>query len=236
MSRWLTYAVLLAATAALGASAYAIVRVGAAAESAIAETRETMHQARLALGSVRGLTFDLRKNWTANTELQSRATKQAAESLERIVRATEMTLARFSDSMAGVGRAAEETLSEAKLRLIPAAEGVLREVQSAAAGVRPVLDETRATVAAARPVLDSTRAAVDGVAAETRATIAEVRPVLQSTDQVVCAVGQIADSGARVAEHYERLITRPTWKQRAKGYIQLILSAFNLWGNARLAF
>ncbi len=226
----------LAATAALGASAYAILRVGAAAEAAIAETRETMHQARLALGSIRGLSFDLRKNWTANTELQSRATKQAAESMERIVRAAELALARFSDSAAGVGRVAEETLSEAKLRLVPAAEGVLCEISGAAAGVRPVLDETRATVAEIRPVLDSARQAVDGIGAETQATIAEVRPVLQSTDAVVRSVGGIAESGRAVARYYELLVTRPTWRQRAKGYIQLVLSAFNLWGNARLAF
>ena len=229
-------AVLLAATAALGASAYAIVRVGAAAEAAIAETRETMHQARLALGSVRGLTFDLRKNWTSNTELQSRATKQAAESMERIVRATEMALARFSDSMAGVGRVAEETLSEAKFRLIPAAEGVLCEVQSAAAGVRPVLDETRATVAAARPVLAAAQAGVEGISAETERAIAGVRPVLDSVDGIAGALASVSRRADNVAAHYEALILHPTWRQRAKGYIQLILSAFNLWGNARLVF
>lgn len=234
--RWLTCAALLAVTAALGASAYAVLRVGAAAESAIAETRETMHQARLALGSLRGLTFDLRKNWTANTDLQTRITERALSALERTTRATEQTMARAARAVEVLAEDASGALSDARGRLIPAAEGVLREVQGAAAGVRPVLDETRATVAAVRPVLDSTRQVVDGIGAETQATIAEVRPVLQSTDAVVRSVGGIAESGRKVADHYERLITRPTWKQRAKGYVQLILSAFNLWGNAKLIF
>ena len=234
--RWLTYAALLAVTVALGASAYAVIRVGAAAESAIAETRETMHQARLALGSLRGLTFDLRKNWTSNTDLQTQVTERALAALERTTRATEQAMSRAAKAVESLAAEASGALSDARGRLIPAAEGVLLEVQAAVAGVRPVLDETRETVAQVRPVLDSTRQAIDGIGAETQATVAEVRPVLRSTDAVVRSVAGIAASGERVAAHYEKLITHPTWRQRAKGYLQLVLSAFNLWGNARIIF
>lgn len=236
MSRWAITVMCLAATAALVACAFAVVRVGNAAESAIAEARETMHQARLALGSLRGLTFDLRKNWTANTELQSRATKQAAEALERIVVATELTLTRFSGSVAALGRVASETLSEAKIRLIPAAEGVLCEMRDAAAGVRPVLDETRASVAEIRPVLDSTRQAVDGIGAETQAAIAEVRPVLQSTDAVVRSLGGISESGANIAKHYEKLILHPSFWQRFRGWLSLGANALTAFAGSKIAF
>lgn len=224
--RWLTCLALIALCVVLGLSAW---RVSKALEAAVVEAKETMHQARLALGSVRGLTFDVRRNWTANTDLQQRVTERALTALERTTRATEQAMSRAAGAMECLAGEAASTIAEARERIVPAAEEAIHEVSNAAAGVPPVLEEARATVAA-------TRQAVDGIGAETQATIAEVRPVLQSTDAVVRSVGGIAESGRAVARYYELLATRPTWRQRAKGYIQLVLSAFNLWGNARLAF
>ena len=230
--RWLTCALMLLCVAlviAVWRVSEALVasmdRLTVAAEQTTATARETLEDAQTTMKRVRNLAYDVHKNWTDNAALQTRA----LSTLERTTRATESALSRCAASVETLAGEAASTIAEARERIVPATEEAIHEVSNAAAGIPPVLEEARATVAA-------THQAIDGIGAETQATIAEVRPVLQSTDAVMRSGGGIAEAIHKVMDHYEQLITHPTWKQRAKGYFQMILSAFNLWGNAKLLF
>jgi hypothetical protein len=208
----------------------------AAAELTITEAQAAVKQAKLAIVSAHGLTFDLRKNWTSNTTMQTETMERLLSSLERTTRASEMALARSAVAVESVTREASDTVADMRMRLIPAVEGAICEASTALRGVGPVLAEATATIAAVRPVLDTARAGVEGIATESRAAVADTRTILRSTDAVVGSLGAIAQSGAAVAAHYEKMILHPSWSQRLKGVLQLVLSGFTVWGNAKLIF
>lgn len=221
----------------------ALWRVLSATEAAIAATEKTIEeaqtvakQAKLAIMSAHGLTFDLRKNWTANVDMQTRTMERVLSALERTTRATEAAMSR---SAAGVERVTAEvssTVEETRNRIIPAVESAIAEVTRSVAGVQPVLTEASATIAAVRPVLDTTRAGIDGITAETKTAIAGITPILATTDALMCSAAGIVESGAKVAKHYETMILHPSKTQRLKGLLQLILSGFTVWGSAKMIF
>lgn len=240
MKTWMFAVLTICGAAFLLATAWGVVGLLDSADRVV-------NQGRLMMESIRGTTMQVHKmtqdavtNQKTLVEAIDRLSKGAAVSMDRMAISAVATLDRLATRLEKVAVSLEAAIN----RTADGVEPVLREAAATVRAVREeVIPEVRATVAGVRPVLDETCAAVRelrtgiaGISAETQGAIADIRPVLASTDFVVSQIGEIAESGSNVAKHYEKMILHPSLSQRAKGWLQLILSGFTLWGNAKIAF
>lgn len=240
MKTWMAGTLTICGAAFLLATAWGVVGLLDSADKVV-------DQGRLMMASLRGTTMQVHRmaqdavqNQKTLVEAIDRLSRGAAASMDRMAVSSAAALDRLAARLEKVADALESAvdrtadgvepvLREAAATVRAVREEVIPNVKDAIAGIRPVLGEACA-------VLEETRVGIAGISSETQGVVSDLRPILGSTDFVVRQVGAIAESGAAVAKHYENMILHPSLSQRAKGWLQMVLSGFTLWGNAKVIF
>ena len=199
------------------------------AEKTTKRMEDTLTQARLTVMSLHGLSFDLRKNWTANQQVQ----EKTLATLVKITNATERAIITITDEFA-------LTMDRTRNTIIPATEDTLKELRSTVAETKLAIHdlsiETAKTIAEVRPVLQATEKTITGIGTETQTVLRKVQPIEDNLGDLSKNVANMSLRLDNVIAKYEKTILHPSWKQRVKGVFQLILSSFNLWADMRLIF
>ena len=199
-------------------------------ENTIKETRETISelkqrikeakaveaQLKFAIMSWHGVSFDLRKNWTANEKVQERT----IATLEKLTATTEKAINTLVQEFA-------LTMEHTRDIIIPSAEAAINNLTDASAQLKTSIadlsKETCATIAEVRPVLKTTEQ-----------TVAKLQPIMENGNVIMGNLNSISQRADNIVAKYEKTILHPSWKQRVKGIFQMVLSAFNLWADMRL--
>ena len=199
-------------------------------ESTIKETRETISelkqrikeakavesQLKFAIMSWHGVSFDLRKNWTANEKVQERT----IATLERLTAAADKAINTLVQEFT-------LTMNHTRDTIIPSAEAAIKGMTDVSAQLKTSIadlsKETCATIAEVRPVLKTTEQ-----------TVAKLQPIMENGNGIMGNLNSISQRVDNVVAKYEKTILHPSWKQSVKGIFQLVLSGFNLWADMRL--
>lgn len=212
----------------------------AEAKADLVQAREVLKQTRLAVMSVHGMSFDVRKNWTSNTELQTQLTKKTVDTLERMAASVERLTAKAGDGLESGFRELSATMLQIRERVIPATAQAAVEFGNTNVAVRKAVEdvskETCGAIAEVKPVLQATERSITKIGDETAETVASVQPVMENVNGVMGNFNSVSKRADNVAAHYEKLILHPDWKQKLKGVFQMILSGFNVWADAKVLF
>lgn len=167
-------------------------------------------QARLAIMSWRGISFDLRRNWTANVNFQTAIQEKMSESFDRAGKALERaadSLDRVSVSVAArvdeAGREASSLLADSR-QAVKVAENELGAISNTMQS-----NITLATASGTR-VMDQAQASI------------------KLADPIIEDAGRISESAAKISEYYEKKWTRGSKWDKFKLILQTVFSAFNL--------
>lgn len=195
--------------------AISVDKVSASASSATDSTskaaEEVIPQARLFILSMRGMSHDVRKNYTANVEFQTSVQAQFAG-----------TMAKAQNSMDSVAASIERiSLSIAALtkEVGPPAAAVLHESTLALQTSR---DELKALSGSLQSDMD--KATVSGTHLMDQASAS-----IKLADPIIEDGGRISEAAAKVAEHYEKKWTRGSGWDKFKLILSSILYGLNLY-------
>lgn len=184
------------------------------------ESSEMLKQTKLAVMSAHGLSFDVRKNLTSNTVLQTKILDTFTSSMEKMVSSTDRSMDRMASKV--------ETVLDF---------GMNMSAPLFAESVKTIQTVNQETIPRFNVILDTTAKTVDNV----NPILDQTAQVVGATNYLMCQIGEIAESGSIAAKYYEKKLTNPSWYERIKGFIGLGGFAVSniympLWGSYKVKF
>ncbi len=244
MRPWQLTVLVLCGCVLLLSLATVIYRVGDAADRSVEKTPGLFSSFSVALAAVAADTCTTQRRLVEAIERVSTA---AAGAMDRTALAAERNLDRIGkrfSRLAGVMEGGVDRLSSEGSLALAEARMLLESTRlRTLPAVEQSVNETVRVMASARGLIDQARAELSGISGEVKTAVAGVRPLLDASTTLLGTVDgiavqgeKIAESGANVAAHYEKMILHPSTGQKIKGWLQLFFSGVTVWANSKILF